>query len=158
MKPSKILSRWLFKALAGTFVEGTTLYVGAAEAKDNVLTMNGEVTGSTLSSAGYSITDGRVYPLATKEDVKTPYVVYDSIETLYERTKDGTVPSAITARVLCVDKSCTAVEAIADAVEATLADAYIEGFDDSVVMTSRRCDYDAGTAEFLEEIRIRIDL
>lgn len=158
MKPRKILSRWLFDTLAGTFVEGTTLYVSAAEYKSGELVLDGEVEDDTLNPAGYSLTEGRVYPMTTKDDVKTPYVVYDSIETLYDNTKDGNKPSSVTARVLCVDRSSNAAEALADAVEDALNDAFVEGLDDTCAVISRRADYDAGTGEFLEEIRIRIDV
>ena len=157
MTPRKILSNWLFSALAGTFVEGVTLYINRGQASDALLNVEGaEVTEEKLVT-GYSITNGRVYPIATRQEVKAPYVVYDSIRTTYSSTKDGTFPSSITARVMCVDKDYEAVGALADTVEARLDGAGVDSLG-VIEMTSRSSDYDASTDEFVEELIIKIDL
>ena len=158
MKASKILSRWFFETLAGTFVEGTTLYVSAQEAERGELGLSGTVDAGNLTIAGYSITNGQVYPLATKKDIKGAYIIYDSIEISYDTTKDGTYPSAISARLLCVDGGFTTVEALADAVEDKMRDAWVPALDSTVELLTRRSDYDSNTNEYLEEIRIRLQL
>ena len=101
--------------------------------------------------------DATVFPLATRQEVSGPYVVYDSIELQRERTKDGSYPVAVTARILVVDKSYDSAEILADAVEAVLLDSVIPSMGD-IDVTARRSDFDPSTAEFLEEIRISVDL
>jgi hypothetical protein len=159
MKPSSILSRWLFETLAGTFVEGTTLYITPAEVTlGSIDVPTATVDKTLLKVGGYSITDGQVYPIASKSEIKGAYVIYDSIKVLYESTKDGTEPSSITARILAVDKGYEKVDALADAIEARLANAYIKGLGSSIVLESRSTGYDADTGEFLCEIRISVNI
>lgn len=154
---TQLLSNWLFEVLGGTFVEGATLYVPAGQVEAARLGLEGVVEDSTLN-IGYSITDGRVFPIATKSEVKAPYMVYDSIEVYYERTKDGSYPANVTARIVCVERSYTAAEALADAVEEKLADRCVESMGAECVVTSRGSDYDPNTGEFLEYIRIKVEL
>lgn len=157
MKPSKIVSEWLFSTLAGVFVEGATLYVPKGRSAEGVLTtQGGAVDDGKL--IGYSITEGRVYPIATKEDVKSPYVTYDSITVNYEPTKDGAIPDSLSCRVLCVDRSYTAVEALADAVEGALNNAWVDELGSCLLMRSRRSDYDPSTGEFVENLNFSITL
>ena len=101
--------------------------------------------------------DATVFPLATKQEVNGAYIMYDSIELLYERTKDGNYPIAVNARVLAVDKSYDSVELLADTVEAMLVDGVIPEMGD-VIVASRRSDFDPSTAEFIEEIKISVDI
>lgn len=159
MNPRNILSQWLFNNLAGTFIEGSTLYVGAAEVAMGEIDLSsyGIVEGNTLNT-GFSIANGQVYPISTKKDIKGPYVVYDNLEVLYDSTKDGTFPSGLSARVLCVDKGYNAVEALADAVERKLLNAYIVELDADVELKSRRIDFDPNTGEYLEELRISLTI
>lgn len=157
MKPIKIISGWLFDMLAGTFVEGTTLYVGMGNVTEGVADMSDTVTDGAII-AGYALTDGRVYPLATKEDVKTPYVTYDDITLNYSATKDGSAPSDISFRVMCVERSYTGVDALADAVEAKLNNVWIGALSDYAQLQSRRPGYDPSTGEFIEELRFKIDI
>ncbi len=157
MKPKKIISEWLFARLAGVFVEGATLYVPNGSVGDGFLTADGvEVEDGKL--VGYSITEGRVYPIATKEDVKAPYVTYDNISVIYDATKDGAEPESLTCRVLCVDRSYTAVDILADAVEASLNNAWVAELGSALMMTSRRSDFDASTGEYVEELFLSINL
>lgn len=157
MKPIQLLSQWLFARLAETFVEGGTLYVTKGQVDQGSLYLgDGEVTGDDLTA--YSITDGRVYPLATKMEVKCPYIMYDGLETIYGRSKDGTFPESLQARVLCVAKDFGQAQNLADAVEARLDDAAIPSLGTIAELVSRRCDYDAGVDEYLEEIRIKVEL
>ena len=157
MKPKKIISEWLFARLAGVFVEGATLYVPNGSVGDGFLAADGvEIEDGRL--VGYSITEGRVYPIATKEDVRAPYVTYDNISVVYDVTKDGSEPESLTCRVLCVDRSYTAVDALADAVEAELNNAWVAELDSALMMTSRRSDFDASTGEYVEELFLTINL
>lgn len=157
MKPIKIISDWLFGMLAGTFVEDTTLYVGMGSVTDGIVSMSDTVTDGEVI-AGYALTGGRVYPLATKDDVKTPYVTYDDIVLNYGLTKDGAEPSDLTFRVICVERSYTGVGALADAVVAKINNTWIAEFCDYVQMQSRRPGYDPSTGEFLEELRFKIEI
>lgn len=157
MKPKKIISEWLFSHLAGVFVEGVTLYVPGGQVADGVLSAEG-MNSQGAELIGYSITAGRVYPIVTKEDVKAPYVTYDGITINYEITKDGSEPDNLTFRVLCVDRGYGAVEALADAVEAALNNAWVGELCSSLALTSRRSDYDAATGEYLEELRFVITI
>lgn len=157
MKPKKVISEWLFARLAGVFVEGATLYVPNGSVGDGFLTADGvEIEDGRL--VGYSITEGRVYPIATKEDVRAPYVTYDNISVVYDVTKDGSEPESLTCRVLCVDRSYTAVDALADAVEAEINNAWVTELDSALMMTSRRSDFDASTGEYVEELFLTINL
>ena len=156
-KPAKIISDWLFSTLAGVFVEGSTLYVPKGSVSEGVLA-SGNIDVKDSRIVGYSITAGRVYPLATKEDVKTPYVTYDSITVNYDATKDGCFPSSLTFRVLCVEKTYTAVDALADAVEDALNNAYVDELDSELIITTRASEYDAGVGEFVEELKFSITL
>jgi hypothetical protein len=157
MKPKKVISEWLFARLAGVFVEGTTLYVPNGSVGDGFLAADGvEVEDGRL--VGYSITEGRVYPIATKEDVRAPYVTYDNISVVYDVTKDGSEPESLTCRVLCVDRSYTAVDALADAVEAEINNAWVAELDGALMMTSRRSDFDASTGEYVEELFLSINM
>lgn len=156
MKPSRILSKWVFDNLAGTFVEGSVLYVGNAEVMQGRLEVgNVRVDDSTLT--GYTIAGGQIYPIATKAEIKGAYVIYDNITTLYDATKDGTEPSALTARVLCVDKDFDAAEALADAVEEKLMDVNIPNLG-CILLESRKVGFDASTGEYLEEFNLKIEL
>lgn len=159
MKVKNIMSGWLFNVLGGSFIENKTLYVGRAEAAAAQLNLEeGDVAEKQLNVAGISITDGRVFPVASLAEVKTPYVVYDSIDVQYERTKDGSYPSGATARVLCVDKTYSGAEALADKAEALLADQFVAPLNGECLVTSRGSDYDANTGDFFESIRIRVEL
>ena len=155
MKPSKVMSEWLFATLAGIFVEGVTLYVPKGRSAEGILSVqDGTVDDGKL--IGYSITEGRVYPIATKEDVKAPYVTYDSIIINYESTKDGSIPDSLSCRVLCVDRGFTAVEALADAVEAALNNAWVDDLDSCLALRSRRSDFDPSTGEYVEDLNFSI--
>lgn len=157
MRPSRVISEWLFATLAGVFVEGATLYVPKGAAAEGIL----EARGATLEDGkliGYSITEGRIYPLATKEDVKSPYVTYDNISISYEATKDGAEPDELTCRVTCVDRSYTAVEALTDAVEAALNNAWIDELGSCLYLRQRRSDFDPATGEYVEELIFYITL
>jgi hypothetical protein len=157
MKPSRILSKWFFDNLAGTFVDKAVLYVSTAQVAQGRLELPiGNVAGQDLY-AGYTIANGQVYPVATTKEIEGAYVIYDNITTLYEATKDGTTPSSLTARVLCVDKTFDAAEALADAVEDKLIDAYIAELG-CITLESRKVGYDSATGEFLEEFNIKIEL
>lgn len=157
MKATKILGKWLFDTLGGVFVENATLY------------MPGSVDGATAKAMGaadvadgeligYSITDGRVFPIVTKEEVKCPYVVYDSMEVRYSRTKDGQFPASVHARVLLVDKTQRGAEELADIAEAKLANAKVPALRSTCYVESRKVGFDPGTREYLEELRITIEL
>lgn len=157
-KVTQLLNKWLFETLGGTFAEGATLYVPTAQVDAKKLELSeGAVEGDVLST-GSSVTDGRVFPIATKSEAKAPYIVYDSIEVYYERTKDGSYPASVTARVVCVERSYTMAEELADAVEELLCDKYVGPLDAECVVTSRGSDYDANTGEFLEYVRIKVEL
>lgn len=156
MKPGRIVGDWLFASLAGIFVEGATLYAPRGAVSDGVLDLDATLQDGAL--VGYSLTEGRVFPIATKEDVKAPYVIYDSITVNYEATKDGSFPDSLTCRVLCVDRGYAAVEALADAVEATLGNAWVDGIGSSLQLNSRRSDFDVATGEYLEELRFSITI
>ncbi len=157
MKPSKIISDWLFATLGGIFVEGGTLYVPKGYVSEGTLTAIG-ATVEDGALVGYSLTEGRVYPLATKEDVKAPYVIYDNIVVTYEATKDGSLPDSLSFRVLCVDRGYGAVESLADAVEEALNNALVEGFGSGLSLLSRGSEYDASTGEYVEELRFSITI
>lgn len=157
MRPTKIISEWLFATLAGVFVERATLYVP----KGSVVGAQLNLVGADVKDGeiiGYSITDGRVYPLATKEDVKAPYVTYDGITVSYEVTKEGSSPDAVSFRVLCVDRDYDATILLADAVEAELNNSFIAEVGSWLTLTSRGSDYDSQTGEFVEELRFSITL
>lgn len=157
MRPSWILSKWLFQSLAGTFVDGTTLCINVGEVAKGVLDLPiGSTEGVEL--IGYSIADLQIYPLASKSEIKGAYVIYDNIKTLYGRTKDGNYPNLLRARILCVDKTYSGVEALADAVESKVAGAYIEPLHSECNITSRGSDYDPATGEYLEELLIETEL
>lgn len=159
MRPTTILSRWLFDNLAGTFVEESTLYVGRAEADMGVLNLSaGEVQDGELHISGYAIKDGQIYPLATKKDIKGAFVVYDNIEVMYGQTKDGPYAEQLTCRILCVDKTFHGVESLADAVEEKLSGAYIQELQGFVDILSRKAGYDPNTGEFLNELKLKVDL
>lgn len=157
MRPSKAISDWLFATLGGVFVENATLYVPRGAVSEGVL----NVVGATVQDSAlvaYSITEGRVYPIATREDVKTPYMTYDNITVSYEATKDGAEPDGLSFRVLCVERDYDAVVALADAVEGQLNNAWVDELDGALELTSRRSDYDAATGEYLEELRFSITI
>lgn len=101
--------------------------------------------------------DAKVFALASKQEVQGSYVVYDSIEVQREYTKDGSYPVSVTARLLVVDRSLTTAEFLADSVEALLADGYIPNVGD-IRVTHRRSDYDSATGEYVEEIRITVEI
>lgn len=101
--------------------------------------------------------DAKVFALASKQEVQGSYVVYDSIEVQREYTKDGSYPVSVTARLLVVDRSLTTAEFLADSVEALLADGYIPNVGD-IRVTQRRSDYDSATGEYVEEIRITVEI
>lgn len=157
MRPSRVISEWLFATLAGVFVEGATLYVPKGSSTEGVLNAMG-ATAEDGKLIGYSITEGRVYPIATKEDVKLPYVMYDNIVIDYEATKDGAEPETLSCRVMCVDRGYTAVEALADAVEGALNNAWVEGLDSALLLRQRRSGYDPATGEYVEELTFNIIL
>lgn len=157
MRPNRVISEWLFATLAGVFVEGATLYVPKGSSTEGVLNAMG-ATAEDGKLIGYSITEGRVYPIATKEDVKSPYVMYDNIVISYESTKDGAEPDNLTFRVMCVDRSYTAVEALADAVEGVLNNAWVEDLGSCLLMRQRRSDFDPATGEYVEELNFYITL
>ena len=119
MRPSKAISDWLFATLGGIFVENATLYVPRGAVSEGVL----NAVGATVQDGAlvaYSMTEGRVYPIATREDVKMPYMTYDNITVSYEATKDGAEPDGLSFRVLCVERDYDAVVALADAVAGKL--------------------------------------
>lgn len=101
--------------------------------------------------------DAKVFALASKQEVQGSYVVYDSIELQRQYTKDGSYPVSVTARLLVVDRSLTTAEILADSVEAVLADGYIPNVGD-IHVTTRRSDYDSATGEYVEEIRITVEI
>ena len=156
-KPTTLLNKALFGLLAGTFVEGATLYVNRGTAEMGALELPGTVEDGVLKIEGYSITNGQIYPLASKNDIKGAYLIYDSIEVAYSGTKDGREPSSVSARVLAVDKTYGGVEALADAIEEKLSGAYVAGLGE-IELLSRGSDYDASRGDFLEEIKIYIEL
>lgn len=157
MRPTKIISEWLFATLAGIFVERSTLYVPKGSVVGGQLNLEGvDVKDGNL--IGYSVTNGRVYPLATKEDVKTPYVTYDGITINYEVTKEGSAPDSVSFRVLCVERGFGAAVDLADAVEAELNNSYVAEVGSWLTVTSRSSDYDSQTGEFVEELRFSITL
>lgn len=156
MKVNRILGDWLFATLAGTFVEGATLYVPNGTVSEGVLNIDAAEQDGSL--VGYSLTNGRVFPIVVKENVKTPYVTYDNITVNYVATKDGSEPDNLTCRVLCVDRGYRDVEMLADAVEAMLNNAWVEGLRSTLLLDSRRSDYDPATGEFLEEMRFSITI
>lgn len=159
MRPSGILSRWLFEVLAQTFVEGTTLYVGMAQVAEGRLQMpaDASVVGGVLRAA-YSIADGNVYPICTKRKVDGPHVIYDNIETAYASTKDGCEPDVLTVRVLCVHKTYEEVMLLADKVEERLNNSYIPGLDACCEIVSRKMGYDDADGDYLEEFNIKVQL
>ena len=157
MSPKRVVGEWLFSKLAGVFVEGATLYVPKGLVTEGVLNP-GEAEVADGKLVGYSLTEGRVYPIATKEDVRAPYVTYDNITVNYEATKDGSYPDNLTCRVLCVDRGYTLVEALADAVEATLNNAWVEAVGSEILLSSRTSDCDPSTGEYIEELRFSITL
>lgn len=157
MKPGKIISDWLFATLAGVFVENATLYVPKGAVSDSVLSLDSAVVRDG-KFVGYSMTEGRVFPLATKENVKTPYITYDNIAVAYVPTKDGSVPDSLTCRVLCVDRGYTEVGALADAVEVALNNAWVEGLGGALLLDSRRSNFDTATGEYLEELFFSITI
>lgn len=156
-RPTTLLNKCLFELLAGTFVEGATLYVNRGTEEQGALGLAGTVKDGVLTIEGYSITGGQVYPLVSKSDIKGPYVVYDDIEVAYASTKDGREPSSVSARVLGVAKEYHAAEALADAIEEKLSGAYAPGLGE-IEIVSRRSDYDPSRGDFLEEIKIYIEL
>lgn len=157
MRPTRIISEWLFATLAGVFVEKATLYVPKGSVVGGRLNLEGaDVEDGKI--VGYSITDGRVYPLATKEDVKTPYVTYDGITVNYEVTKEGSAPDSMSFRVLCVERSFGSALALADSVEAALNNSFVAEVGSWLTVTSRSSDYDSQTGEFVEELRFSISL
>lgn len=101
--------------------------------------------------------DAKVFALASKQEVQGSYVVYDSIELQRQYTKDGSYPVSVTARLLVVDRSLTTAELLADSVEALLADGYIPNVGD-IRVNQRRSDYDSATGEYVEEIRITVEI
>lgn len=156
-KATKLLGQWLFDTLGGVFVENATLYMPGsidgvtAEAIGAAGVVDGELIG-------YSITDGRIFPIATKEEVQCPYVVYDSMEVRYSRTKDGQYPDSVYARVLLVDKTQGGAERLADIAEAKLANAKVPTLSSTCYVESRKVGFDPGAREYLEELRISIEL
>lgn len=157
MKPSTRLSQWLFDVLGGTFIEGSTLYVSDAAVEQGRLSLPGEVSDGIIDIGGYSVTDGRVFPLVSKDDIKGAYIVYDSITITYEGTKDGRYPSIISARILCVDKTYDNAEKLADSIEDVLDGRYVPELG-CIELLTRKSDYDPGRGDFLEEITISIEL
>lgn len=156
MTPAKLLGEWLFNVLGGVFVENGTLYLtgevdNATLVVDNVTVDNGDIVG-------YSLTEGRVYPIATKEDVKCPYVIYDSVAVQYGETKDGPYAQSVTARILAVDKTQAGAEGIADKAEKLLSGAPVKTLGSACKLEARANGYDAATREYLEELRITIEL
>ena len=101
--------------------------------------------------------DAIVFPLAIKKEVDGAYVLCDDFDLQREVTKDGTQPVSISARVLIVDKSLTTAEELADTVEAVLLNGIVPGMGD-IEVTSRRPDFDTATGEYVEEIRLTINL
>lgn len=156
-KPTKILGKWLFDTLGGVFVENATLYMPGSvdNATADISGVDGVVDRELI---GYSITDGRVFPIATKEEVKCPYVVYDSMEVRYSRTKDGQYPDSVHARVLLVDKTQRGAEELADIAESKLANAKVPALRSTCYVESRKVGFDPDTREYLEELRITIQL
>jgi hypothetical protein len=157
MRPSKAISDWLFATLGGVFVENATLYVPRGAVSEGVL----NVVGATVQDGAlvaYSITEGRVYPIATREDVKTPYMTYDNITVSYEATKDGAEPDGLSFRVLCVERDYDAVVALADAVAGKLNNAWVDILSSALTLTSRRSSFDAATGEYLEELTFELTI
>lgn len=157
MRPSTVLSRWLFEELAGTFVEGATLYVPRSAVEDGGIVIDGEVDENTQTVEVYSITGGRVFPLASKNDIEGAYMVYDSIEVMYESTKDGREPSGISFRILAVDCTYDGVEALADAIEAAMEGATVPELGDVEIYT-RRSDFTPERGDYIVEFKLSISL
>lgn len=155
-KPTKLLGQWLFEKLGGVFVENATLYIPGSVDGITASTSDASIVDKEL--IGYSMTDGRVYPIATKEDVKCPYIIYDSMEVRYVRTKDGQHPDSVHARVLIVDKTQSSAEHLADIAESKLANARMPDLRSTCYVDSRKVGFDPGTREYLEELRISIEL
>lgn len=154
---TKELSVWLFEALRGMYTSGVTLYVGALQAAQAALELPGDVNDVTLTLTGEILGGNETYPMCTKEEVKTPYITYDNIEVIYASTKDGAYPDSVSARVLCVHKTFTDAETLCDSVVARINGATIPALG-RVKVTTRRADYDDGTREYLEELRITVEL
>lgn len=157
MRPSKAISDWLFATLGGVFVENATLYVPRGAVSEGVL----NAVGATVQDGAlvaYSITEGRVYPIVTREDVKTPYMTYDNITVTYEATKDGAEPDGLSFRVLCVERDYDAVVALADAVAGKLNNAWVDILASALALTSRRSSFDAATGEYLEELTFELTI
>lgn len=157
MRPSKAISDWLFATLGGVFVENATLYVPRGAVSEGVL----NAVGATVQDGAlvaFSMTEGRVYPIATREDVKTPYMTYDNITVTYEATKDGAEPDGLSFRVLCVERDYDAVVALADAVAGKLNNAWVDILASALALTSRRSSFDAATGEYLEELTFELTI
>lgn len=156
-KPKTILSEWLYNALRGMYTSGVTLYVGRLEAEMANLTLPGEVRDNVLVLTGEIISGNNTFPICTKEEVKTPFFTYDSIEVTYGGTKDGRYPETITARVVCVHSTYTDAEALCDDVEARIHGSYIPGLG-ILEVQARRSAYEQATGEFFEELKINVEL
>lgn len=108
--------------------------------------------------AGAGVADGRIFRYTAKGEVKGGYILTDSVEVTYDGNKDCHYADGITARIVCVDKSEGGAENLADTIEELLDGAHIATLDGCIEVTARRCDYDAAIDEFLEEIRIKVEL
>lgn len=128
MNIHKKLSDWLYATLSG-------------------------VKGNATVVDGHS----KVYPIVSKEEVEGAFIIYDSLEVVYAYTKDGPILEMARARVLAVEKSYTAAEALGDAVVAMLHKATVPTLGD-VHLTSRKSVFDERTGEFVEEILMQIEL
>lgn len=155
-KPSRILSDWLFSTLAGAFIENGCLYTPGSHDGGAVI-IPGTYNNGEFSLESGPIAGGKVYPLAVKEEVKAPYIVYDDISTRFEGTKDGRYPSEVSFRILVVAKTFNEAEEISEAVESAVGRGRVPdlGF---VNTESIRCGYDSGSGGYLEEIRCLINL
>ena len=155
-KPSIIISDWLFSTLAGAFVENGCLYTPES-CDGGAVIIPGTYNNGEFSLESGPIAGGKVYPLAVKEEVKAPYIVYDDISTRFESTKDGRYPSEVSFRILVVAKTFNEAEEIAEAVESVVTSRKIPelGF---VAVEGIRCGYDAGSGGYLEEMSCSINL
>ena len=155
-KPTKLISKWLFETIAGTFVENGILYTPDSYGNGAVV-VPGNYEDGTLTLDDGVIADGKIFPLVVKSELKAPYIVYDSFRTTFTSSKDGVFPETVTFRLLIVGRTYNEVEVLTEAVESVIIGKDVDNAGE-VRVTEDRSDYDANTGEFVEEIHCLINL
>ena len=105
----------------------------------------------TTDSAVAAIISTKVFPLVTKEPQNLPWIVYDNIIVVYEKTKDKSIASSATLTIVCATDSYDNGNVLTKAVDQAI------NMKDGCSIDQITSSYD-DVVGFINEINITIEL